>query len=158
MCASSTKLIYPLRNLNCFHDRTNFVNTPPEQHQSICTRKQNAFPVKQVDIRILDSFNERYIMSRFDNWYFMKHKRLVCVNLLLYYHLSSEYKDTRRFQGGLKKIKTCRNLKLLKVTSSLLEEKKVQLGTLFVPYLKPSGKRVPKRVLYMFKNLKRFRI
>ena len=55
-------------------------------------------------------------------------------------------------------MKTCRNLKLLKVTSSLLEEKKVQLGTLFVPYLKPSGKRVPKRVLYMFKNLKRFRI
>ena len=35
--------------------------------------------------------------------------------------------------------------------------KKVQLGTLFVPYLEPSGKRVPKRVLYMFKNLKRFR-
>ena len=36
--------------------------------------------------------------------------------------------------------------------------KKVQLGTLFVPYLEPSGKRVPKRVVYMFKNLKRFRI
>ena len=36
--------------------------------------------------------------------------------------------------------------------------KKVQLGTLFVPYLEPSGKRVPKRVLYMFKNLERFRI
>ena len=34
--------------------------------------------------------------------------------------------------------------------------KKVQLGTLFVPYLEPSGKMVPKRVLYMFKNLKRF--
>ena len=31
-----------------------------------------------------------------------------------------------------------------------LLEKKVQLGTLFVPYLEPSGKRVPKRVLYMF--------
>ena len=28
----------------------------------------------------------------------------------------------------------------------------------FFPYLEPSGKRVPKRVLYMFKNLKRFRI
>ena len=42
-------------------------------------------------------------------------------------------------------------------TSTLLG-KKVQLGTLFVPYLEPSGKRVPKRVLYMFKNLKRFRI
>ena len=36
--------------------------------------------------------------------------------------------------------------------------KKVQLGTFFVPYLEPSGKSVPKRVLYMFKNLKRFRI
>ena len=32
--------------------------------------------------------------------------------------------------------------------------RKVQLGTPFVPYL---DKRVPKRVLYMFKNLKRFR-
>ena len=31
---------------------------------------------------------------------------------------------------------------------STLLEKKVQLGTLFVPYLEPSGKRVPKRVLY----------
>ena len=36
--------------------------------------------------------------------------------------------------------------------------KKLQLGTLFVSYLEPSGKKVPKRVLYMFKNLKRFRI
>ena len=36
--------------------------------------------------------------------------------------------------------------------------KKVRLRTLFVPYLEPSGKKVPKRVLYMFKNLKRFRI
>ena len=36
--------------------------------------------------------------------------------------------------------------------------KEVQLGTLFVPYLEPSGERVPKRVLYMFKNLKRFRM
>ena len=34
--------------------------------------------------------------------------------------------------------------------------KKVRLRTLFVPYLEPSGKRVPKMVLYMFKNLKRF--
>ena len=33
-----------------------------------------------------------------------------------------------------------------------LLEKKVQLGTLFVPYLEPSVNRVPKRVLYMFKN------
>ena len=32
--------------------------------------------------------------------------------------------------------------------------KKVRLRTLFVPYLEPSEKRVPKRVLYMFKNLK----
>ena len=47
--------------------------------------------------------------------------------------------------------------KRLECHSALLE-KKVQLGTLFVPYLEPSGKRVPKRVLYMFKNLKRFRI
>ena len=37
-----------------------------------------------------------------------------------------------------------------------LLEKKVQLRTLFVPYLEPSVKKVPKRVLYMFKNLKRF--
>ena len=36
--------------------------------------------------------------------------------------------------------------------------KKVQLGTRFVPYLEPSGIKVPKRVLYMFKNLKGFRI
>ena len=36
--------------------------------------------------------------------------------------------------------------------------KKVQLGTLFVSYLEPSEERVPKRVLYMLKNLKRFRI
>ena len=34
----------------------------------------------------------------------------------------------------------------------------MRLRTLFVPYLEPSGKRVAKRVLYMFKNLKRFRI
>ena len=39
-----------------------------------------------------------------------------------------------------------------------LLEKNVQFGTLFVPYLELSGKRVPKRVLYMFKNLKMFRI
>ena len=31
----------------------------------------------------------------------------------------------------------------------------MQLGTLFVPYLEPSGKRVPKRVLYMFTEPKK---
>ena len=48
--------------------------------------------------------------------------------------------------------------KNLKRFHILQKMKKVQLGTLFVPYLEPSGKRVPKRVLYMFKNLKRFHI
>ena len=47
-------------------------------------------------------------------------------------------------------------LKVIRMKYTL--RKKVQLGTLFVPYLEPSGKRVSKRVLYIFKNLKRFRL
>ena len=38
------------------------------------------------------------------------------------------------------------------VTGTLLEEKKVQLGTFFVPYLEPSGeKRLPKGSLHVQK-------
>ena len=47
---------------------------------------------------------------------------------------------------------------VISISLYTLRKKKVQLGTLFVPYWEPSGKRVPRRVLYMFKNLKRFRI
>ena len=38
---------------------------------------------------------------------------------------------------------------------SITLRKKVRLRSLFVPYLEPSEKRVPKRVLYMFKNPKK---
>ena len=46
------------------------------------------------------------------------------------------------------------NLQLCQIWVCTLR-KKVQLRTLFVPYLEPSGKKVPKRNLYMFKNLKK---
>ena len=60
-------------------------------------------------------------------------------------HFNKPYKASRALMQALD---PCRNTL----------RKKVQLGTLFVPYLEPSGERVPKRVLYMFKNLERFRI
>ena len=59
-------------------------------------------------------------------------------------------------------LRTRRALSLCKVYGSTLLEKKVQLGTLFVPYLEPSGKKgsqkgslhvqEPKKVPYRTKN------
>ena len=69
-------------------------------------------------------------------------------------HLKSNYHVSKLNLANTEMLRGRFSLKCLPI----LLEKKVRVRTLFVPYLEPSGKRVPKRVLYMFKNLKRFRI